>query len=277
MLGGELFTSFPMRKIVFTLSLAISMVACKPVVETTQQELANVGSQYYQLKTYRFDSEDQQAVTEAYLKDAFLPAAKRLEIGPIGVFKPRPESDDSTLSVRVLVPFESLDEYAGFAASLLADSVYLADGAAYLEAAHDNPPCKRMEVVLTKAFSDMPVMAVPKLDGPRADRIYELRSYESATEAIFQNKVDMFNAGGEVILFDKLGFNAVFYSEVIAGPVMPNLMYMTTHADSASRKANWDSFVNSPEWKAMSSDPKYQNNVSHIDIYFLYPTAYSEY
>lgn len=266
-----------MKNLFILLGISLMLSACNSSVTSPESATAAAASQYYQLKTYRFDSEAQQAVTEDYLKDAFLPAAKRLEIGPIGVFKPRPESDDSTLSVRVLVPFESLDEYAGFETSLLADSVYLADGAAYLEAAHDNPPYKRMEIVLTKAFSDMPVMAVPALEGPREDRIYELRSYESATEAIFQNKVEMFNAGGEVKLFEKLGFNAVFYSEVIAGPAMPNLLYMTTHADSASRKANWDSFVNSPEWKAMSSDVKYQNNVSHIDIYFLYPTAYSEY
>lgn len=277
MLGENYPLRFPMRKIIFTLSLAISLFACNPVSETTQQEIIDGGSQYYQLTTYRFDSEEQQAVTESYLEHGLLPAAKRLAVGPIGVFKPRPESEDSTLSIRVLIPFSSLVGYASFKASLLADSAYLADGDTYLEATHDNAPYNRKEVVLTKAFSEMPVMAVPNLEGSREDRIYELRSYESATEAIFQNKVDMFNAGGEVTLFDKLGFNAVFYSEVIAGPVMPNLMYMTTHADSASRKANWDSFVNSPEWKAMSSDPKYQNNVSHIDIYFLYPTAYSDY
>ena len=87
----------------------------------------------------------------------------------------------------------------------------------------------------------------------------------------------MFNAGGEVVLFEKLGFNAVFYGEVIAGSNMPNLMYMTTHANKEARDANWKNFVDAPEWKKMSSLPKYQGNVSHIDIFFLYPTAYSDY
>lgn len=267
-----------MRNLFLYLAIGLMIVSCDSSVPSPESATTAAGSsQYYQLKTYRFDSEAQQAVTEAYLAEAFLPAVKRLNIGPVGVFKTRPETEDSTLSVRVLIPFQSLQESVGLESALLLDSAYLADGAAYLEATHDSPPYKRVEVVLTKAFIEMPIMAVPKLDGPREDRIYELRSYESATEAIFQNKVDMFNAGGEVALFDKLGFNAVFYSEVIAGPAMPNLMYMTTHADSTSRKANWDSFVDSPEWKAMSSDEKYQNNVSHIDVHFLYPTAYSEY
>ena len=87
----------------------------------------------------------------------------------------------------------------------------------------------------------------------------------------------MFNDGGEIKLFDKLNFNAVFYSEVISGPKMPNLMYMTTFSNQESRDAHWKSFVDAPEWKEMSSVPKYQNNVSHIDRIFLYPTEYSDY
>ncbi|MEI9809692.1 MAG: hypothetical protein WDO16_18540 [Bacteroidota bacterium] len=51
--------------------------------------------------------------------------------------------------------------------------------------------------------------------------MYELRSYESATEKIFKNKVQMFNEGDEIGLFKKLGFNAVFYSEVIAAAKCP--------------------------------------------------------
>ena len=87
----------------------------------------------------------------------------------------------------------------------------------------------------------------------------------------------MFNAGGEVKLFDRLKFNAVFYGEVISGSKMPNLMYMTTFTDQTSRDEHWEAFVDSPEWKEISVLSKYENTVSHADIYFLYPTAYSDY
>ena len=123
----------------------------------------------------------------------------------------------------------------------------------------------------------MPQLKATLLSGPRKDRIYELRSYESTSEMIYRNKVDMFNAGGEVVLFDELGFNSVFYGEVIAGSKMPNLMYMTTHENKEERTKNWKAFSNSPVWVKMKSMDKYQNNVSHIDIDFLYPTDYSEY
>lgn len=53
----------------------------------------------------------------------------------------------------------------------------------------------------------------------------------------------------EKSLFDALGFNAVFYSSDISGPDMPNLMYMTTFKDQASREAHWKSFSDSPVWK----------------------------
>ena len=106
---------------------------------------------------------------------------------------------------------------------------------------------------------------------------YELRSYEAPTEEYYKRKVDMFNAGGEVILFDRLGFNAVFYAEVLSGPTMPNLMYMTTHENQETRDANWKNFVDSPEWTKLKVMPKYQNTVSKNVTLFLYPTEYSDY
>jgi hypothetical protein len=232
--------------------------------------------QFYQLKTYYFETDSQVQITDAYLEKAFLPALKRNKIEPIGVFKPRPGTD-SLKKTFVLIPFSSLEQFLDLDNRLSADATYQQAGTTYINAPFDQPPYQRIESVLLKAFKDMPAMKVPNLDGPRADRIYELRSYESATEKIFANKVDMFNAGGEIKLFEKLAFNAVFYSEVISGPKMPNLMYMTTHENQAVRDANWDTFRKAPEWVEMKALPKYQKNVSHIDIHFLYPTEYSDY
>ena len=87
----------------------------------------------------------------------------------------------------------------------------------------------------------------------------------------------MFNSGGEITLFDKLEFNAIFYGEVISGSKMPNLMYMTTFSDQESRDAHWKSFFESPEWDTLKNMEQYKNNVSKGDIYFLYPTSYSDY
>lgn len=86
----------------------------------------------------------------------------------------------------------------------------------------------------------------------------------------------MFNEGGEIPLFKRLGFNAVFYAQVISGSHMPNLMYMTSFDNRAERDAHWKTFSADPEWKRLSALPEYKNTVSKIDIVFLHPTAYSE-
>ncbi|MCH5689882.1 hypothetical protein LWM68_40030 [Niabella sp. W65] len=59
----------------------------------------------------------------------------------------------------------------------------------------------RMETVLMKAFENAPVLQKPGLTNTKTDRVYELRSYESGTEKLARNKVQMFNKGGEVDIF----------------------------------------------------------------------------
>jgi hypothetical protein len=120
-------------------------------------------------------------------------------------------------------------------------------------------------------------MNLPHLKGERKNRVYELRSYESHTEKIFKNKVQMFNEGDEIGLFKRLNFNAVFYSEVIAGSKMPNLMYMTCFENKEDRDEHWKNFVADPQWKKLSAIPEYQNNVSKNEQIFLRPAAYSDF
>ncbi len=233
---------------------------------------------FYQVKIYTFDTAQQEKTTDEYLKNALIPALNRQMIETIGVFKNRKDTEaDSIAKTYVIIPFISLFQFESLNGQLELDEAYLEAGKPYLEAPHDNPPYQRIESILLKAFEDAPLLTPTPVEGPRKDRIYELRSYESATERIYANKVKMFNEGGEIELFKELGFHPVFFGEVIAGNKMPNLMYMTTHKNKAERDLNWKKFVDSEGWKNMSSLDEYQNNVSQIDKYFLYPTSYSSY
>jgi hypothetical protein len=54
-------------------------------------------------------------------------------------------------------------------------------------------------------------------------------------------------------------------------------MYMTSFENKAAREEHWKTFVSDRYWKNLSSMPEYQNNVSHIDISFLYPADYSDF
>ena len=231
----------------------------------------------YQIKTYNLKSETQLTVTENFLKDAYLPALKRIGIKAVGVFKPKTFAADSIKKIVVVIPFASSKQFLQLENKLAKDQEYLTIGSTYLNAAYNQAPYVRIESVVLQAFTDHPLLTIPKLDSPRANRVYELRSYESATEAIYRRKVDMFNAGGEIKLFQRLQFNAVFYGEVLSGGKMPNLMYLTTFANQESRDNHWKAFVDSPEWKSLIAMDKYKNTISHIDILFLYPTDYSDY
>lgn len=266
-------------KYLFLFLMMFILVSCDtsdPEVEDTSSTTAD-SREFYQLKTYTFDSDEQVQLTDRYLKDAFLPGLKRLDIAPIGVFKSRITETDTIAKTWVLIPFSSLEQFLTYETELSEDAAYLSAGEAYINAPHDQPPYRRIESALLRAFEDMPSMYAPSFEVPKSERVYELRSYESATEEDYRNKVDMFNAGGEIKLFDRLGFNAVFYAEVLSGSKMPNLMYMTTFTDQARRDTLWEAFFESPEWVELKANPKYKNNVSHADIFFLYPAEYSDY
>lgn len=268
-----------MRTAIFLFLLAtLTIISCqKPSNEYSTKSNAANTQEYYQLKVYSFQSDKQVAITDQYLQKAFLPGLKRQGIKSIGVFKPKEMGSDTLQKTYVLIPFNSIEQFLSIEDRLSKDSEYLAAGAEYLNASYEKPPYLRIESNLLKAFPDMPRMQPAPQEGPRSERVYELRSYESATEQLFKSKVDMFNAGGEIKLFDRLGFNAVFYSEVISGAKMPNLIYMTTFSDRPTRDSLWNEFVISPEWQEMITISKYENTVSHADIWLLYPTDYSDY
>jgi NIPSNAP len=234
-------------------------------------------SEYYQLTVYHYTTDSQALVIEQYLQEALIPALHRNGISNVGVFKAIANDTSANKLLYVFFPLKKLESVELLNQQLNKDQLFLSSGNAYREAVYSNPPYTRMEVILLKAFPLAPQMQLPQLKGPKGERVYELRSYESATEKIFANKVKMFNEGDEIGLFKRLNFNAVFYSSVIAGSKMPNLMYMTCFENKADRDAHWKSFSQDPYWKKLSSMPEYQKNVSHIDIIFLRPTAYSDF
>lgn len=248
-------------------------VVCALIIAVSLQAQSE---SFYQLKIYSYENESQEQRMDDFLKKAYLPALHRAGIPRVGVFKPIDDETESGKRIYVLLPLKSLDKFESLPGRLSEDSQFQADGKDYLNAAYDNPPYKRFESILLKAFKGMPEPGLPEHSTPPAERVYELRSYQGATEKIFQNKVEMFNEGGEISLFKKLGFNAVFYGEVISGATMPNLMYMTTFSNVASQKEHWNAFGSHPDWKIMKEDPKYQNNVSGMEIFLLHPTDYSD-
>lgn len=263
-----------MKTIVVLISTAFLLLitSCKTTTSTEIMELRD----YYQIKTYQIDSGDQESRLDAYLEKAYLPALHRAGIESVGVFKPIEGENEDLKIIMVFIPLRSLQEFGELDGILAGDETYQTDGKDYIEASHDNPPYARIESILLKSFSAMPQFAIPELSSPTSQRVYELRSYEGATEQLYERKVEMFNEAGEVALFKELEFNPVFFGEVISSAHMPHLMYMTTFSDTLSQQECWNAFRVHPDWLEMKELERYQNTVSHITRYLMYPTDYSD-
>lgn len=229
----------------------------------------------YEIKIYHLENNSQEQRVEEFLEQAYLPALERAGTNKVGVFKPVEGDSLAGKRIYVFIPYSSANEFLQLPKILEKDKLFLADGKGYIEAKHDDPAYLRMESILLQAFEGWPRFRSTDLSGPISDRVYELRSYESATEDLFKNKVKMFNEG-EIEIFERLEFNPVFFGEVVAGSHMPNLMYMTAFPDMDSRNEHWKAFGEDAAWGKMSTLEEYQNNVSHIDVFLLTPTSYSK-
>lgn len=232
--------------------------------------------EFYEIRIYQLSSADQEKRLDAYLKDALLPALHRAGSATVGVFKPVGNDTAAVRKVYLLVPYKSLNDFDDVDNKLSKDKAYAAAGADYINAAHDSSAYTRYSRIILKAFSGHPQLTLPKLSGAKNERVFELRSYEGATEKLFRKKVDMFVKGNEIEIFNRLSFNPVFYAEVLAGTAMPNLMYMTSFENKQSRDEHWKAFGEDAAWKKLSGDKQYENTVSHIDITFLTPADYSD-
>jgi hypothetical protein len=238
-------------------------------------EVAAGDRDYYQMTIYWIENEDQEAMLDSYLRDAYLPALHRAGIDKVGVFKPIEGKNEGKKFVMTFIPLGSFQDFEELPLWLKKDNIYQESGSKYILAAHDQPYYKRTETILMRAFSATPKLGTPVSEGIKRNRVYELRSYEAATEFLYERKVEMFNEG-ESDLFIKLGFNPLFFAEVLSSSYMPHLMYMTTFEDEKSQEACWDAFREHPDWLGMKDLERYRNTVSTINRYLLYPADYSD-
>ena len=248
---------------IFTSFIGNAMQAKAPVRE------------FYQLIVYHIKDKTQEDRLDKYLSEAYIPAVRRLGIKTVGVFKTFNIDTAADKRVYVLLPHQSLQGVQLLNQRLEKDKELAGKGADYINASFDNAPYTRKETMLMQAFTGMPGLKKPVFDAPKNTRVYELRSYESATEKLSLNKINMFN-DEEMEIFFRIGSQPVFFAEVLAGSRMPNMMYLTSYSDKASRDDHWKTFGSDPAWKRMSVLPKYKNNMDRMDVVFLTPTTYSD-
>jgi hypothetical protein len=228
----------------------------------------------YELRIYEMQTGNRKTVLNDYLSKAAIPAWNRLGIRPVGVFNV--VSGSNALSLYVLIPYPNVETFLSAPGKLAADADFQKAAADYLGASIDNPAYTRYESSLLWAFKNVPRLRLPAETAGNKPRIFELRIYESHSETAALKKIEMFNEGGEIALFDRIGLRPVFFGQTLIGRRQPNLVYMTVHQDMAAREKIWEQFSNSEDWKKLRSMPAFADTVSAITIVFLRPAAYSQ-
>ncbi|HXK08274.1 MAG TPA: NIPSNAP family protein [Vicinamibacteria bacterium] len=230
--------------------------------------------QVLEVRRYRLRNGALAARFAAYAKDALVPALGRAGLAPVGAWNVAVGPQSPT--VHLLIPHPDADSVVTLAARLDADADYRKAAASVLAVPAGDPPFLTCDSSLHATVPTRP--SVEKPAGPAAgkDRVFELRTYRSVTEAVSRRKIEMFEAGGELALFRRLGLDTVFFSRDLAGEGLPSLTYMLVFADDATREKAWATFRDHPEWVKLRDDPRYADTVSNIDSVLLRPTDYSQ-
>ncbi len=229
--------------------------------------------EYYELRIYKTKDEHKKMLLDEYLEKALIPALGRMSIDRIGVFTYMDKPDD--YSVFLLIPYPTLEIFAGVNGQLLGDKIYTKAAKDHFSAPIDDPVFTRIMSKFYRAFREMPVIEMPGQTAKDKPRIFELRIYESHTEEKAALKVDMFNSG-EIQIMRDTELAPVFYGEALIADDIPNLAYMLSASDRETHEAHWVNFREHPEWKRMKEMPKYKDTVSRITSIFFKPTEYSQ-
>lgn len=135
----------------------------------------------------------------------------------------------------------------------------------------------RTETTLLRTFATMPRVEAPAVEAGKPARVFELRTYESNSPATLKKKIEMFEGGGEIGIFRRVGIAPVFFGETIAGRQMPSLTYLVWYDSLAGRDKAWQAFLADPEWLKLRVKPGWSDAeiVSNISNVMLRPLPFS--
>jgi hypothetical protein len=254
-------------------SLAASAVAVTG--EAVGQAQPGRSREFYQLRRYNLKSGPQLKLTESYFGDALIPALTRMGLGPIGAF--RLDFGQETPAYYALIPGPSVETLAELDLRLAKDEDFLKIADPFWNATAASPAFQRVETSLLAAFEGWPRVTPPPAAATKGKRIFQMRTYESPSNGEHVRKVEMFHSG-EFEIFVKAGFHPVFFGDALTGARLPNLTYMLSLESVAELDDRWNAFRNDPDWKKLSSNPRYAYDqiVTNISNLLLSPLACSQ-
>jgi hypothetical protein len=230
---------------------------------------------YYELRRYQLRNGPQAKRLDDFLEQLAIPALNLYGVQPVGAFVG--VLGDVSPNLYTLLRHTSLESIVAVRSWLAADREFQRAGAAFFDVPATDPAFVRVESSLLVAFDGMLELELPPGAGTAAPRIFELRRYESHSQAALNRKIEMFNSR-EIAIFRRAGLRPVFFGETLVGSHLPNLTYLLTFEDMAAREKNWATFRADPEWKQLWSTPGLTDAeiVSNVSSVLLRPTPYSQ-
>jgi hypothetical protein len=260
-----------MKKLILSTVLALTML-----YGFSKQSKTNA-REYYLIQIYHCTSNQQIKDVDTYLQNTYLPYLHKSGIKKVGVFAPIVNDTAADKKLYVWIPMQTIDVLDKLDQGIEKLDPFAKNEIVDLENADSSLPYTRIERIVTKSFKYQPQYEKNSSLTKSPDRIYEYRSYESPTENAHLRKVHMFNEGGEITLFKRLNFNAIFYSKAIVGDRLPNLIYITSFNNMADRDDHWKAFSASPEWQSISNMPKYAKSVNRNETVLMTARMYADF
>jgi hypothetical protein len=262
------------RRDMLKTTLAAGLTGLTPEIGAGMSNSINAeANHYYELRTYDLRNDLHPARANDYFEKHLIPALKRAGVGTIGAFSV--VSGQRTPALVLLLDYASLAVAQTVAGKLATDQDYLTAARTFEKSGQ--LPYVRYESSLLRAFDGHPKPEIPASEARRPGRLFELRTYESATPTSLRSKIDMFNQE-EIKIFRDCGFANIFFGEMVIGPRMPNLTYLIGFDDMAAREKAWDTFRVNPDWLRIKGRPEWADAevVSNITASYLRPTSFSQ-
>ena len=238
------------------------------------------GKDYYELRRYQLRNAEQRDALIGFLGAAAIPAVNRIGVRSVGVFYIADGENEQLSNINehrndvwVLLPHRSLESLVSMMGKLGADDEFLAAGTDHVQAPFESPAFTRLDSSLLLAFDGIPKLEIPTA---AATRVFQLRIYESHSEEFGRRKIEMFNEGGEIELFRRVGMTPVFFGEALVGGRLPHLTYMLGFDDRRAGEEAWAKFLEEPAWEKLKSESRYANTVSNITNIWLRPAPCSQ-
>src|SRR6201996_2528757 len=250
------------RRRFLTTSLAAAGLALAHDGEA-QTPAGAAAREYYQIRRYQLQAGPQTKIVESYFGDALIPALTRMGMGPIGAFKL--DYGPETPTFYALIPGRSVEALATLDLRLARDATFLKAADAFWNAPATAPAFLRVESSLLAAFEGWPRLTPPATTATKSERIFQLRTYESPSDAAHVRQGEMFHKG-EFEIFEKAGCHPVFFGDALMGSRLPQLTYMLSFANLAELEKSWAAFSADPDWKKLSSSPRYNYEAIVSDI-----------